>query len=55
MPRVSCKVCKTNKEEVICRSTNLVYVNVCLICKDKGGDTRYTGETGMVLGQRAGE
>ena len=54
-PRANCKVCEYNKEEVICRSTNLVYANVCLICKDKGGDRRYIGETGRSLGQRAGE
>ena len=54
-PRANCKVCEYNKEEVICRSTNLVYANVCLICKDKGGDRRYIGETGRSLGQRVGD
>ena len=54
-PRANCRVCENNKEEVICRTKNLIYANVCLICKTQGGDTRYIGETSRSLGQRAGE
>ena len=54
-PRANCRVCENNKEEVICRTKNLIYANVCLICKTKGEDTRYIGETSRSLGQRAGE
>ena len=40
---------------MICRSKNIVYANVCQICKEEGKDTRYIGETGRSLGERAGE
>ena len=54
-PREECQVCDSSEGDVICRTKNVVYTNICQICCETGQDARYIGETGRSVGERLTE
>ena len=55
--RSTCTVC--NQKEVPkqprCRTRNMTYMNLCMICKKEGKETLYIGETYRSIKERHGE
>ena len=49
-----CEVCGDSKQ-LLCRSKNVVYKHICMICQAKGNKSAYVGMTARVLSLRAGE
>ena len=47
-----CPVCKEGTKPGMCRTANVVYRDICLICKEKGRCSLYIGETSRSLVER---
>ena len=53
--RSDCMICNTGEKNGDCRRRNVCYQTWCQICKEKGKDTVYLGETGRTGYERAKE
>ena len=53
--RSDCMICNTGEKNGDCRRRNVCYQTWCQICKEKGRDTMYLGETGRTGYERARE
>ena len=53
----TCPVCCTegNMGKSLCKVTNLVYKNTCVLCQEQGKESIYLGESSRSLGERSQE